>query len=169
MRYVLIDRIVSLAPGRTLSGFKNVTAAEDLVSDEGRGRRALPASMVLEAMAQGAGLLALATSDGRSQPVLAKVQPFASYGDAVPGDQVRIDAALEDVRTEGCRARVTASIDGRPLADATVYLGFVALDDAQAAVMRAALEETFPEVLAGAAHASGSGGVREARPLGRMR
>lgn len=144
MRYVLIDRILALTPGRRLAAIKNVSVSDDLVSTYGAGRSALPASMVLEAMAQGAGLLAIATIGARAQPVLAKVQPFTSHGDAAPGDQIRIDAALEDVRPEGCRAHVTASVDGRPLADAMVYLGFVPLDEARAAVMRTVLEDTFP-------------------------
>ena len=144
MRYVLLDRILEVTPGRTLTAVKNVSVSDDLVSTYGPGRSALPASMVLESMAQGAGLLAVATTGAQAQPVLAKVQPFTSHRDAVPGDQIRIEAALEDVRSEGCRAHVSASVDGRPLADAMVYLGFVPLDEARAAVLRAALQDTFP-------------------------
>lgn len=145
MRYVLIDRILALTPGCALTAIKNVSVSDDLVSQYGPGRSSLPGSMVLEAMAQAAGLLAIATAGGRTQPVLAKVQPFTSHAEAAPGDQIRIDAALEDLRAEGCRAHVTASVDGRPLADATVYLGFVPLDETRAGVMRAALENTFPD------------------------
>lgn len=144
MRYVLIDRILAVTPGRALTAIKNVSLSDDLVSSDAAGRPALPGSMVLESMAQAAGLLAIATRGAQAQPVLAKVQPFASHGDAVPGDQVRLEAALEDVRPEGCRAAVTASVDGRALAVATIYLGFVPLDAARAAVMRAALDDTFP-------------------------
>jgi 3-hydroxyacyl-[acyl-carrier-protein] dehydratase len=144
VRYVLIDRILAITPGGTLTALKNVSASDDLVSSYGRGRSALPASMVLESMAQGAGLLAVATTGVQVQPVLAKVQPFTSQGDAVPGDQIRIEAALQDVRPEGCRANVTASVGGRPLADATIYLGFVPLDDARTVMLRAALEDAFP-------------------------
>jgi 3-hydroxymyristoyl/3-hydroxydecanoyl-(acyl carrier protein) dehydratase len=144
MRYVLIDRILAVTPGRALSAMKNVSASDDLVRHyAGRGS-ALPASMVLEAMAQAAGLLAVATSDAAVQPVLAKVQPCVSRAETVPGDQLRIDAVLEDVRAEGCRARVAAAAGGRPVAEATIYLGFVALDSGRAAVLRAALAESFP-------------------------
>lgn len=144
MRYVLIDRILAVTPGRALTAIKNVSLSDDLVSRYGPGRSALPGAMLLESMAQAAGLLAIATRGAQAQPVLAKVQPFVSQADAVPGDQVRLEAALEDVRPEGCRAAVTASVAGRPVADATIYLGFVPLDDARATVMRAALEDAFP-------------------------
>lgn len=165
VRYVLLDRILAITPGHTVSALKNVSASDDLVSRYGPGRSALPASMVLEAMAQGAGVLAVATTGARVQPVLAKVQPFTSRGDAVPGDQIRIDGALEDLRSEGCRAHVTAAVDGRPLADATIYLGFVPLDEARAVVLRAALEDAFPGWFDGARGARS--GVRGGEPLGR--
>jgi 3-hydroxyacyl-[acyl-carrier-protein] dehydratase len=147
MRYVFIDRISSLTPGESLRAVKNVTATDDLVTRYAPGVRVFPASMVLEAMAQAAGLLAVATIAGRALPVLAKVRPFTSYRDAVPGDQLSLDARLEDVRVDGCRASVNASIESEPVGAATIYLAFVpfqeAAADARAPVM-AALADAFP-------------------------
>jgi 3-hydroxyacyl-[acyl-carrier-protein] dehydratase len=149
MRYILIDRITALVPGHSLEAIKNVSHADDLVTRDAAGRSALPAAMVLEAMAQAAGLLVAASLPVQAQPVLAKVQPFSAYGDARPGDAVAIRAELEALRTEGCRTRVAASIDDRPLADATIFLALVSLEGAEAASraasMRALLAETFPE------------------------
>ena len=145
MRYVLIDRIVAVTPGRALTAVKNVSASDDLVTRYAPGVSALPSSMVLEAMAQAAGLLVVATIGVRAQPVLAKVQPFEAHGLAVPGDQIRLDAELEDLRDEGCRARVAASVSGRPLADATIYLGLVPLDEGTALRLREALADSFTD------------------------
>jgi 3-hydroxyacyl-[acyl-carrier-protein] dehydratase len=149
MRYILIDRITDVVPGHSLAAIKFVTHAEDLVTRDAAGRSALPGTMVLEAMAQAAGLLVTASHAGAAQPVLAKVQPFTAYGEARPGDAVVIRAEIEELRPEGCRTRVTASIDARPLADATIFLALVPLDDAggaaRAASMRALLADTFPE------------------------
>jgi 3-hydroxyacyl-[acyl-carrier-protein] dehydratase len=149
MRYVLIDRITALVPGQSLAAIKNVSHGDDLVSRYAPGLFALPAAMVLEAMAQAAGLLVAATITAPVQPVLAKVQPFSAYGHAHPGDCVTIRAELEELRREGCRARVAASIDGRALADATIFLALVPLEGAgdasRAATLRAMLADTFPE------------------------
>ena len=148
MRYLLIDRISSLTPGESLRAFKNVTAADDLVTRYAAGVWMLPAAMVLEAMAQAAGLLAVATIAGRALPVLAKVRPFTSYRDALPGDQLCLDARLDDVRDDGCRASVDASIGSEPVGAATVYLAFVPFGEAAAAGARApvlgALADAFP-------------------------
>jgi 3-hydroxyacyl-[acyl-carrier-protein] dehydratase len=149
MRYVLIDRITALVPGQSLAAIKNVSYGDDLVTRYAPGLSALPATMVLEAMAQAAGLLVAASLAAPALPVLAKVQPFSSYGHARPGDRVAIQAELEEFRSEGCRARVTASIDGRALADATIHLALVPLDGpaggARAPILRAVLADTFPE------------------------
>jgi 3-hydroxymyristoyl/3-hydroxydecanoyl-(acyl carrier protein) dehydratase len=148
MRYILVDRITALVPGHSLDAIKNVTHAEDLVTRDRAGRSALPAAMVLEAMAQAAGLLVAASSTVAAQPVLAKVQPFAAYDEARPGDAIAIRVELEELRAAGCRARVSAAIASRPLADATIFLALVPLDGAGLAArsvsMRALLAETFP-------------------------
>jgi 3-hydroxyacyl-[acyl-carrier-protein] dehydratase len=148
MRYVLVDRITSLTPGQTLRAIKNVTAADAMVTRHGPGLWVFQAAMVLEAMAQAAGLLAIATTEGRVLPVLAKVRLFTSHRHAVPGDQLCLEARLEDVRAEGCRASVTASVDNMLAADAAIYLGFVALETPAAAgspaPVLAALTDSFP-------------------------
>ena len=100
MRYVFVDRITRLEPGRILSACKNVTFSDGLATTYLPGISALPASMVLETMAQAAGLLVAATVPAPSLPVLAKVQPFSAHGLARPGDCVTVDARLEDVRED---------------------------------------------------------------------
>ena len=146
MRYVLIDRITGLEAGRSLTAFKNVSLSDDLVVPVAPGVSALPASMVLEAMAQAAGLLVIASSTQLAQPVLAKVQPFTAYGHAKAGDRVTMRAELDDLRGEGARVRVTASVDGALLAEAVIVLALMPIDndEERIALMRERLDDTFP-------------------------
>ena len=148
MRYVLIDRITALEPGRALRAIKNVSLSDGLVTRVRPGVSALPASMVLEAMALAAGLLVRRTIEMPVQPVLAKVQPFTAYADAIAGDQIELHAELQDLRTEGARARVTATVGGQTIAEAVIFLGLMPLDgedvDERVALMRERLEDTFP-------------------------
>jgi 3-hydroxyacyl-[acyl-carrier-protein] dehydratase len=149
MRYVLLDRILELEPDRRIVAVKNVTIGDGLVREHGAGLRVLPSSMLLEAMAQAAGLLAAVTVDFAAQPVLAKVAPFACAAWARPGDAVILEARLEDVRDEGCRAAVTASIDGRPVAEASIFLALVRLgaelEARRVRLQREHLADLFPE------------------------
>ena len=130
MRYILIDRIESLEPGRRLRAFKLVSATDGFAATYGDGMPALPGSMLMEAMAQAAGLLAVRSADTAVQPVLAKVQPFTARALARAGDRVDLEAVLEEVRPEGCCAAVTASVDGCVIATATIFLGFVPIENA---------------------------------------
>jgi len=148
VRYVLVDRITALEPGRTLTAIKNVSHSDDLVQRLAPGISALPASMLLEAMAQAAGLLVVASKSTPAQPVLAKVQPFTAHADAVVGDQVELRAELLDLRPEGARADVRATVGGTAIAEAVIYLGLIPFDgeagEERTALMRERLADTFP-------------------------
>jgi len=134
VRYVLIDRITALDPGRTLKAIKNVSLSDGLVARVRPGVSALPGWMVLVASVQ-----------APAQPVLAKVQPFTAYADAVSGDRIELEAELEDLRSEGARATVTAVVDGSRIAEAVIYLGLMSIDgDERIALMRERLADAFP-------------------------
>ena len=149
MRYVLLDRITHLERGRSLHGVKNVSVSDDLVTRYGQGVHALPSSMVLESMAQAAGLLIAGTLDCCCHPVLAKIQPFSISGLARPGDRLDVVAELVELRDEGCEVSVRVSVDHRAIASATVYLGLLAHAGADAGgritEWRRFLADTFPE------------------------
>jgi 3-hydroxyacyl-[acyl-carrier-protein] dehydratase len=145
VRYVLIDRITALDPGRSLTAMKNVSLSDDLVTRIRPGVSALPASMVLEAMAQAAGLLVVGSIQAPAQPVLAKVQPFTAHAEAVAGDRIELRAVLQDLRSEGARTNVTAVVDGKTIAEAEIYLGLMPIEgDERIALMRERLADAFP-------------------------
>src|SRR3982750_4203183 len=108
MRYVLLAPITAL---------KNVAAGDGFVTEYASDLWALPPSMLLEAMAQAAGLLVASAIHFRAQPVLAKVQPFAADRLAVPADQVIVRAELRQLRHAGCRAHATARVGSTLLGD----------------------------------------------------
>lgn len=151
MRYVLVDQIIELRKGKFLRAIKNITASDELMMIQPTGETTLPATMLLESMAQAAGLLVAASIDCMAQPVLAKVQPFAADGLAKPGDKVELSVELEELRKEGCRARVVASVMKRTLAEATIYLALISPDQAgegnllRRAELRRHLADLFPQ------------------------
>jgi 3-hydroxymyristoyl/3-hydroxydecanoyl-(acyl carrier protein) dehydratase len=144
MRYVLIDRIDRLEPGRTLTALKNVTMSDALLTRYGAEDWALPPAMVLEAMAQAGGVLAASTIDFRAQPMLAKVQPFSAGRLARPGDRIVVTAELRDLRDAGCRADAIARIDDAIVAEASIFLALVPLPEAKRAMLRVHLARAFP-------------------------
>jgi 3-hydroxyacyl-[acyl-carrier-protein] dehydratase len=126
MRYILVDKIVELQKRRMIAAIKHVTMSDALVSVyEPRGSMELPGAMMIEAMAQAAGLLAMATIDLTAQPVLAKVQPCEIFRQARVGETIALRAEIEERNEMGCRTRATAQVENELLAEATIYLGFV--------------------------------------------
>ena len=129
-----------------MKGIKNVTMSDSLVVRYQADLTALPATFVLEAMAQGAGLLLIASIEFSAQPVLAKVQHFSAFAQARPGDQIVVSAEIEDLRAEGCKAQVRAEIQNRLLAEATIYLALVPLDGGRSSEdLRVQMSNLFPE------------------------
>ncbi|GAC1446447.1 MAG: 3-hydroxyacyl-ACP dehydratase FabZ [Pyrinomonadaceae bacterium] len=130
MRYVLADKIIELSAGRSITAIKHVTMSDALVGVyEPNASTELPAAMMLEAMAQTAGLLALTTIDFAAQPVLAKVQPCEVLRQARAGETLELCAEIEERNESGCHARATAKVENELIAAATIYLGFVKTDE----------------------------------------
>lgn len=92
--FLLVDRIVELDPGKRCVGIKNVTVNEPFFSGHFPGHPVMPGVLIIEAMAQVAGIMAYLASDEETRK---KVSYFIAIDDAkfrkpvVPGDQLRIE------------------------------------------------------------------------------
>ncbi len=123
MRWSWIDRIVHFEPERRMIAIKNVSLGEDHLHDHFAGdatrpqRGVMPASLIIEGMAQTGGLLAGSVTGFREKVILAKVASARLDDEALPGDQLVYDAELErfDAAGASCRGTVLirrATIDG---------------------------------------------------------
>jgi 3-hydroxyacyl-[acyl-carrier-protein] dehydratase len=102
-----IDRIVELEPGRRLVAVKNVSLAEDHLHEHfpgGPGREPLPvmpASLIIEGMAQAAGILVGHAGGFREKVILAKVREAVLEREVVPGQTLRYTATVEQMDGQG--------------------------------------------------------------------
>jgi len=105
VRWMWIDRIVELVPRERLVAVKNVSLAEDHLHDhfpetllpDGTRRPAMPVmpgSLVIEGMAQTAGILVGHAEGFREKVILAKVTRARLDRDATPGTTLRYTATL---------------------------------------------------------------------------
>ncbi len=103
MRWMWIDRIVELEPGLRLVAVKNVSLAEEhlhdhFAADAEHGESALPvmpASLIIEGMAQTAGILVGHTGQFKEKVILAKISRAELSRDAGPGMTLRYTATME--------------------------------------------------------------------------
>ena len=107
MRWMWIDTIVAYEPDRRLVAIKNVSLAEEHLHQhfaaEGDlpAQPVMPASLMIEGMAQTAGILAGSVRRFREKVVLAKIQKAVINADVVPGQCIRYDARIERVDPMG--------------------------------------------------------------------
>jgi len=118
---LLVDRVLQLEPGKRIVALKNVSANEPYFQGHFPGRPIMPGVMILEAMAQAAGLLAFANEKTKDHIYYYAGIDNARFKRPVgPGDQLELDVTLEralrGIAKFGCIARV----GGEVAAEATI-------------------------------------------------
>ena len=119
--FLLIDRVTAVEAGSSLSAIKNVTINEPFFQGHFPGQPIMPGVLILEAMAQGTGLLAFSgLTDAHESKLymLVGIDKARFRGQVVPGDQLVIDVRLKrNMRGIGI-FECSASVDGEIVAEA---------------------------------------------------
>lgn len=113
MRWMWVDKIVEIEPNRRIAAVKNVSLAEDVLSDHfpaevdpdtGAKRPAepvMPASLIIEGMAQAAGMLVGHVQDFKEKVILAKISRASLDYDVSPGQTIRFEAEIDRADPSG--------------------------------------------------------------------
>jgi 3-hydroxyacyl-[acyl-carrier-protein] dehydratase len=107
MRWMWIDRIVELVPGQRMVAVKNVSLAEEHLHDHfpagesGPALPVMPGPLIIEGMAQTAGVLVGHAEDFREKVILAKISKAELVGDATPGTTLRYTATIKQLTQVG--------------------------------------------------------------------
>ena len=127
MRWFWIDRFVEFERGRRAAAVKAVSLAEEQMDDYIPGFPVMPASLIVEGLAQASGLLVGEYGGFLERVVLAKVSKSRFFLEALPGDVLHYDVHIEDFRSDGAIVYGTSHV-GDTL-QAEVQLVFAYLDD----------------------------------------
>ncbi len=116
---LLVDRIEELEPDRIV-GIKNVTVNEPFFMGHFPDFPVMPGVMILEAMAQVAGVLVLSQIEDRKNKLvlLASVTEAKFRKPVRPGDQLRIEMKVAKRKATIAKMFGTASVDGSVVAEA---------------------------------------------------
>ena len=101
MRWMWIDAITQYEPDKRLVAVKNVSLSEEHIHDHFAATDDLPAqpmmpnSLIVEGMAQTAGILVGSVNSFREKVVLAKIVRASIERDVLPGQSIRYDATIE--------------------------------------------------------------------------
>ena len=119
--FLLVDRIIEMDPGKRIVGIKNVTYNEPFFPGHFPDRPIMPGVLIVEAMAQTAGVLAF-----KSMPEEEQGKPVYFLGIdhvrfrklVVPGDQLRLELEITKHRQSIWGFKGKASVEGKLVAEA---------------------------------------------------
>jgi len=120
--FLLVDRVVDVDPGKHLVGYKNVSINEPFFTGHFPAKPVMPGVLIIEALAQATGLLAMESSDVDKEAIyyLVGVDKARFKRPVVPGDQLKLEVDVIKTRREIWVFDAKASVDGKVVASAEI-------------------------------------------------
>ena len=119
--FILVDRILDLIPGEKITALKNVTINEPFFQGHFPSYPIMPGVLIVEAMAQAAGLLALESmpAEKRGAPVFFMGLDKVKFRKpVVPGDQLVLEVQIIKFRSKVVKASGKAFVKDNVVAEA---------------------------------------------------
>jgi 3-hydroxyacyl-[acyl-carrier-protein] dehydratase len=118
---LMVDRIIEISSD-SIVGVKNVTVNEPHFTGHFPGFPVMPGVLIIEAMAQVAGILVgkLAPHTHGKVMFLASVDEAKFRKPVVPGDQLRIEMKMLRLKHTVAKMQGLATVDGQVVAEATL-------------------------------------------------
>ena len=122
--FLLVDRVVELVPGESIVAYKNVTVNEPFFNGHFPDHPVMPGVLIVEAMAQAAGILGFKTMDKTPQD--GSIYYFVGADNlrfkrpVVPGDRLQLEAKGMSEKRGIWKFEVKATVDGETVSSATI-------------------------------------------------
>jgi beta-hydroxyacyl-ACP dehydratase FabZ len=119
--FLLVDRILELEPNKRVVGLKNVSMNEPFFQGHFPGTPIMPGVLILEAMAQTSGVLAIASMEKSGENALMYFMGLDQVKFrkmVVPGDQLIMELEVLKQRKKIMKLAGTAKVDGQIVAEA---------------------------------------------------
>jgi 3-hydroxyacyl-[acyl-carrier-protein] dehydratase len=118
--FLLVDRILEVEPGKRVVGIKNVTYNEPFFPGHFPGRPIMPGVLIVEAMAQTAGVLifySLPEEDRKKTVFFLGIDNVRFRKPVIPGDQLRMELEITRHRQSIWGFKGKAFVDGNVVAE----------------------------------------------------
>ncbi len=122
--FLLVDRVVELTPGESIVAYKNLSINEPFFNGHFPDQPVFPGVLLVEAMAQAAGILGFKTMD--KTPADGSIYYFVGADKlrfkrpCVPGDRVMLRASILGQKRGIWRFKVSADVDDKLCASAII-------------------------------------------------
>jgi 3-hydroxyacyl-[acyl-carrier-protein] dehydratase len=129
---IMVDRVKECEPGKRIVAIKNVSANEPYFPGHFPHRPIMPGVLILEAMAQAAGVLVFRTRgtmpDDKTVYYYVGIDNARFKRPVVPGDQLEIEVHFERELRNISKFACVARVDGKMVAEATILCAMQAID-----------------------------------------
>jgi 3-hydroxyacyl-[acyl-carrier-protein] dehydratase len=124
VRFLLVDDILEMMPGRSIRAVKTLSPDEELFQDHFPGFPVVPGVLLTEMMAQAAGKCLFAENPERGLPMLAQIKAATFRNWVRPGEQVTLVGEIRSSRPQFATASCQAEVNGRPACTADLVFSF---------------------------------------------
>ena len=124
--FLLVDRVLECTKGKSIRAVKNVTVNEEFFTGHFPNRPVMPGVMIIEALAQAAGILAFVTAgvfpDENSRFFFVGIDKARFRKPVEPGDQLILKAELQRTFKGIWRFSTVAEVGGEEVASAEMMM-----------------------------------------------
>jgi len=114
---LLVDRIVEFEPGKRIVGIKNVTINEPFFQGHYPHHPVMPGVLLVESMAQVGGLLMMEAIVEDKVIYFMTLDNIKFRRPVTPGDQLRFEVEVIQIKKHTCRLRGVGTVDGQPVVE----------------------------------------------------
>src|ERR1700691_4663761 len=117
MRWIWIDKFTEFTSKTSATAIKTVTLAEEHLHDLYPAFPIVPHSLIVEGMAQTAGILVGEARDFREKVILAKIGRATFHRLVRPGETIHFQARIHQLSDHGASVSGSVTSGGQPVAD----------------------------------------------------
>jgi 3-hydroxyacyl-[acyl-carrier-protein] dehydratase len=128
MRFILVDKIIEMEPGKTILAVKRFSADEDFFQDHFPGFPVVPGVLQTEMMAQTAGKCLDAERRPRGKAMLVEIKKARFRDWMKPEQKANIYAEILTNRDQYATASCKIEIEGKKICSAELFFSFVPMD-----------------------------------------
>lgn len=125
MRFILLDRILDLDPGKRIVASKCLPASDEVFRDHFPGFPVVPGVLLTEMMAQAAGKCIDADGTHPGRAMLAKIQSATFRQWVRPDEEAIVSAEITQNRPAYASARCLIHVNGKAVCSAELFFAFV--------------------------------------------
>jgi UDP-3-O-[3-hydroxymyristoyl] N-acetylglucosamine deacetylase/3-hydroxyacyl-[acyl-carrier-protein] dehydratase len=147
--FLLVDRVIELEPGRRAIAIKNVSVNEPFFQGHWPGRPIMPGVLIIEALAQTAGVLigSCVQREGRVALIVA-IDEVKLRRPVEPGDQLRLEVVGHRIKNNSANISAVAKVGDAVAAEAKLRFVIVSTSRAGRALDNGAAGHSIPAATA---------------------